>query len=311
MVYNDSESTTGQFLNYYMNPHYASTRPHRDDHSRFAYIADFLTQAVPLESRVLEIGTAEGGLLELLKERGFDDCVGVNLPDDDPNGEFDLVIVNQVLEHVPNVREFLSAIRDVLSDDGLLYIDVPDIDGYVSQAQLSFNFFNFEHLNHFSLPHLDYLMRSEAVRSGRSRPEIVPGFRSPMIYGLWRFGPGMLPRGLPVTTESVSRYIDHATVQEWRYTRRVLNALGDRKEVVIRGCSHRAWHLLALPEFRHLEVIEMVDSATQTQLLTWNGRPVLSPEDPLPANIPIIPMADSSHIVETMARDYANREVIL
>jgi SAM-dependent methyltransferase len=102
--------------------------------------------------RVFEIGCNDGRFLEELRSRGASVLVGV-----EPNsvsseiakgrgieiyremvspavcadavrshGKFDLVVSRQVLEHIGDFENYFDCIDRVLSDDGYLFIDVPD-----------------------------------------------------------------------------------------------------------------------------------------------------------------------------------------
>lgn len=48
-------------------------------------------------------------------------------PCEQAKGPFDLVTLNKILEHIPQPIPFLSRIDDVLSDAGIIYVEVPDI----------------------------------------------------------------------------------------------------------------------------------------------------------------------------------------
>lgn len=103
-------------------------------------------------NRALEIGSAKGGFLEVLEELGFD-AVGLehglenvksaNLDnrktyrgylldftaeDFETLGKYDLIIINNFLEHQPKIRNFLRRVRRLLSDQGAVYISVPSLD---------------------------------------------------------------------------------------------------------------------------------------------------------------------------------------
>jgi SAM-dependent methyltransferase len=101
---------------------------------------------------VFEIGCNDGLFMDKLRERGAKVLVGV-----EPNpvsgkiarergikvysdmispamcqdavaqaGKFDLVVSRQVLEHIVDFENFFACVKLALSDDGLLFIDVPD-----------------------------------------------------------------------------------------------------------------------------------------------------------------------------------------
>lgn len=65
--------------------------------------------------------------VEVCQQRGYDARVGdlERLPCAD--GEFDLVVMNHVLEHTPDPRRALAEVSRVLSGPGLVAIRVPDV----------------------------------------------------------------------------------------------------------------------------------------------------------------------------------------
>jgi SAM-dependent methyltransferase len=101
-----------------------------------------------VRSKVLEIGCGAGSLLSLIKPR-VAKCVGVelnsalvnfmrdylkiesfagNIDELDFKESFDLVISIATLDHLPNPRQTLSAMKNLLSDSGKIYIEVPNCD---------------------------------------------------------------------------------------------------------------------------------------------------------------------------------------
>ena len=105
-------------------------------------------------AKVFEIGCNDGLFLEELKKRGQKLCVGL-----EPNsfaakiardtrglevyetfldsktvdeiekkhGKFDVILARQVLEHVADIDLFFGTVNRLLANDGLLFIDVPDV----------------------------------------------------------------------------------------------------------------------------------------------------------------------------------------
>jgi len=128
--------------------------------------------------RVFEIGCNDGLFMAKLRERGAKVLVGV-----EPNqvsgkiasergikvypdmlspalckdavvqvGKFDLVIARQVLEHLVDFENFFECVKLVLSDDGLLFIDVPDFAPGSAVGDVSVLWE--EHVSYFTEPTL-------------------------------------------------------------------------------------------------------------------------------------------------------------
>lgn len=123
---------------------------------------------------IVEIASNDGYLLKNFKRRGLN-CLGVEPSKNtakvakqmgiDTLEEFfdletskkiinlyknaDLVIANNVLAHVPNIREFVLAIRDLLSVNGIVSIEFPHLLQLVKHCQ--FDTIYHEHYSYLSL----------------------------------------------------------------------------------------------------------------------------------------------------------------
>jgi len=119
-------------------------------HSNFARIFHRLSQLMTLEHRsLLDVGCAYGWFLSAAAEhrmtglgiepdaytaaaaqaRGLDVVTGY-FPESAPAGKtFDVVVFNDVLEHIPDVRRMLAACRQVLARGGFLVLSVPTSSG--------------------------------------------------------------------------------------------------------------------------------------------------------------------------------------
>jgi 2-polyprenyl-3-methyl-5-hydroxy-6-metoxy-1,4-benzoquinol methylase len=101
--------------------------------------------------RVLDVGCGRGEFLALLKKRGFQvaglesgneavkrgrEDFGLEITNgtlagaDFPENSFDAVTMWHVLEHLPNPREALNAVRKLLKPGGVLLLALPDFGGF-------------------------------------------------------------------------------------------------------------------------------------------------------------------------------------
>ncbi|GFK94939.1 hypothetical protein NNJEOMEG_02787 [Fundidesulfovibrio magnetotacticus] len=109
--------------------------------------------ARPMPS-LLEIGSNKGDLLYLLKEARPDcNVLGVDPGQADDRGvptvrdhfdperfasRFDVVVLKHILEHFTAPRAFLAGVKQVLADDGFLYVDVPNLEWILRDATEGF-----------------------------------------------------------------------------------------------------------------------------------------------------------------------------
>lgn len=122
------------------------------------------------KSKILNIGCNTGALLSFFKKREWD-CVGIepstNLSsiakkhygiqniitrlfqkDLFKNSSFDVITLAHTLEHLKNPSEMLNAIREALTPNGLLYVEVPNI--FKPKSSFYTSFFYAPHLYVFS-----------------------------------------------------------------------------------------------------------------------------------------------------------------
>ncbi len=134
-------------------------------------------------AKVFEIGCNDGLFLEQLKMRSQRLCVGLEpnsfavkvaretrgltvyetFLDDTTvrdalatHGKFDLVVARQVLEHVSDIGHFFKSADRLLADDGMIFIDVPDVGPglRVGDCTIAWE----EHVNYFTEDVLVYTL---------------------------------------------------------------------------------------------------------------------------------------------------------
>lgn len=122
------------------------------------YIIPFIEETFKLTAnlKILEIGCAEAGVLKAFTERG-NDCVGIELSasrvklaekfmadevksgkvrfitkdiydidiEQDIGHKFDLVILKDVIEHIPNQEIFIRKLKDFLTENGKVFFGFP------------------------------------------------------------------------------------------------------------------------------------------------------------------------------------------
>lgn len=130
------------------------------------------------KSKILDIGSNTGALLSFFKKREWD-CVGIEpsanmsriankrygIPDIITqlfqkdmfkNDSFDLVTLVHTLEHLKNPSEILAAISKTLTQNGILYVEVPNI--FKPKSSFYTSYFAAPHLYVFSHNSLQRLL---------------------------------------------------------------------------------------------------------------------------------------------------------
>jgi hypothetical protein len=96
--------------------------------------------------------------------------------------QYDLVTVSHVLEHVPDVLEFLRSLRRWVKPLGRVYIETPDATKYAECFTSICQGFNSEHINHFSEAHLLEALYGARFARERSGTYIMPIERTDSTY---------------------------------------------------------------------------------------------------------------------------------
>lgn len=100
---------------------------------------------------ILEIGSSVGTLLHVSKRHGFVNQTGVELNDNSiaqckknypdfvihkslpTSQKFDLIVMSDVIEHLPDPFTYLEKLRSILNDGGIIFIITPDFDSLVAR----------------------------------------------------------------------------------------------------------------------------------------------------------------------------------
>jgi SAM-dependent methyltransferase len=122
--------------------------------------------------RLLEIGSARGGFLSLMKTRGWD-VQGVEISADagqkandsgittfvgvytdfNEGNKFDSICMYQTLEHVPDPKEIILKAFEDLNPGGTLIVEVPNVKCFEQKVNKTRRHLSYDlprHLNHFS-----------------------------------------------------------------------------------------------------------------------------------------------------------------
>lgn len=278
------------------------------DRHRLDELAAFLSTQVPLRARVLDVGCGSGGLLVALRDLGFHRLMGFDpsetcvlrvrscgfdadaqiVPICEPHsilekwGQFDLIILSHVLEHVFDAHDVIASLLPLLSENGLLYIETPDPFGYGTGRFPPFYFFDAEHITHFS-PHS---FATLACRQGMSLRMVESkvlalsnGALYPAVFCLMQrekalascsYSGALLPL--------LQAYVEASLVDLQRLEQRVLEILSPGRPCAIWGAGSWSQRLIAAPWFPRGLLQALVDRDPKKQGRSIAGVVVSAPE---------------------------------
>ncbi len=136
-------------INSNLYEYYKSGKPTDAHFNHIDLIANNFKNSYPKNAKILEIGGGAGYFLNILHSKGFYNLFNIDATDEIsqnnsytninsifPNEnisekyaqEFDVVFTQHFLEHVADPKEILLSIRDILKEEGELWIEVPYIE---------------------------------------------------------------------------------------------------------------------------------------------------------------------------------------
>lgn len=276
------------------------------DLQRLKVTANWLSERLAnRDQRILDAGCATGTLIGLLKAHGFTNLVGL-----DPSplaaataakhygvdgiagsfcsppadiGEFDVVVLSHVLEHIADVRSAANGLASMVKTGGFVYLEVPDAVRYHEFLVAPHHDFNNEHINHFSLQCLDHLLASRGfvrVEGGSKEVPIAPTTLYPAAFGLWQKS-GKTTSEVLIDADlrnALKLYVDESNTLLERIEEQLRDQVGT-EAVALWGAGNLALKLLESPVLQRSNVALVVDGSQQRQGITLNGLVVTDPSE--------------------------------
>lgn len=235
-----------------------------DDHSREVYVqrATEIAQFVSKDDSILEIGSANGFLLEELrklglkdlnaldlslksltglKERGFQTYFGGIFSAETVANQFDCICLTQVMEHIYDIQGAIQNIKRMLKPGGVLYIEVPDVEHYKDFPSQPFSFFHFEHIGYFD----EVSLRNLAEGNGMVVKTIIhKSVRFSTNQNTYPCVAGIFEKRYPEKSNSNAAITDYIQLSE-RQIEQYVNLIENLKqEIVLWGIGTLAKELL-------------------------------------------------------------------
>lgn len=196
-IFTDTDQTQQDYDLYYsrQNMYY---KPVTEITKYITDIFDVSHKYLNSESTIIDVGCGGGSLLTFFKNNGYTNVTGIDtskicVEHLRVNGvncihgsvfsvkpsQFDYVTCCHVLEHIIDINEFVTHLKNFMKPDGHMYIEVPDSTRYTTNPP--FQDFNIEHVNHFTLMTLITLFDKHGFQCIESGQKII-GHGYPSIY---------------------------------------------------------------------------------------------------------------------------------
>jgi SAM-dependent methyltransferase len=312
------------------------------DRTRLEQLADRIAERAAPTARILDIGCASGGLLDVLRRRGFRSLHGVDaapacveqvrrmgldatravlsqLSSAGIKRPFDVIVVSHVLEHVVDLSGLMASVKKLLAPDGLIYAETPDAARYADFPFVPFYFFDSEHINHFDTIRLDALGSAfgfHTQAAGTVELAVGPNVSYPACWVWMRLGTGDKSPAKPANSQlaaAVERYIEDCRRAESFPQLERLAATGT--PVIIWGAGSFAQRLFGGSRIQDCKVIAVVDRDINKQGLNFAGFVVQSPEAALTghpdATVVIVAAIHGPAIAAEVASSWPNAKTLL
>lgn len=269
-----------EFLSKYENETISSGSAFNDwDINRLRKTANKIIEKIGTRKdySVLDIGSAQGGLLEIFREFGFTNLYALE-PSPSCNSKtaqnsnsiiktitgsicqplssaldkkFDVVILSHVLEHIYSVEDAIKNIRSIMAPEGILYIEVPDASRYLDFYKTPFHFFDIEHINHFTVPSLISLLcmnNFKPLEFGTKDIEVSSNELYPALYGFFT---------IDQSTEQIKNYINRSNQLREKMT--FSNYVESQIPIAIWGVGSYTKQLLSNTRLSACNIVYLVD----------------------------------------------------
>lgn len=314
-VFHDTPDGAEDFIRFYSEEYFSSGYVSAEPNALLDAVVhserDPLTIVIPhLRSRsakICEIGCGRGALLAALKRAGYARLFGVDpsrpcidfvrghcvidaavgsassIPGD---SMFDLIIATHVLEHILDLSAAMESIASRLTEEGLVYVEVPDLQRYSAfPASAPLDYIAvYEHINHFTMMSLQGLFSRHGLRlceSGRKTLNVSSRFPMAVVYGLFRNGGddrGEPARGARSCSPNMNREIHQwLTQRRFRNHDRLVALARSQIPVYVWGINLPVMRMLAMSPLRECNVRALIDRDPAKQLKTVGGRPIAAP----------------------------------
>lgn len=135
-------------------------------------LADFIdSETCGHGASILDIGCSTGTLLSILKKRGYHNLTGIDpspsciktinkkynidaysstISNFKLHKTFDIIILSAVLEHIVDLNHSLQIVSNLLKEDGVLIIEIPDAGRFKDFIYTPYQQFSIEHIRYFT-----------------------------------------------------------------------------------------------------------------------------------------------------------------
>ena len=284
-----------------------------DDYQNyFKKIIDYLIPRLEdKNASIMDIGCSTGCLLNMLKEKGYTNLLGVdpspvcaktvkelykidavvnNIANLNIDKKFDLIILSAVLEHLVDFNGSLNKIKSLLNEGGLLFVEVPDATRFDSYIFTPFQQFSIEHIDYFSEQSLTNLLEKLGfeILQIQKNENTVNQTIDPDIFSLARIShqPKQCFVKDNITEKKLKDYISKCEEMDIKVNKFIHETLAKNDKIIVWGVGTHTQRLVGAG-LDLSKVLYFVDSNARYKGRKINGVEIKSPQD-IKEDVPIL-----------------------
>jgi SAM-dependent methyltransferase len=259
------------------------------DLKRLSKIAEEVVLSCPDKAaKIIEIGCANGGILKILRDKGYSNLTGVDLSAKCVENisscgitgihgtisevsrlfkfdeqKFDYVILSHVMEHIYDLKSALSQCYDLMSENAKLYLEVPDAARYSDFYVDPYHYFNIEHINHFdedSLVNLGIIFNFSKCYAGHKTAPVSSTHLWPAVFVVFEKGK-TTDKTINMSTKarlSVEKYLELSASSSC--AEEILELVKTQEEIYVFGTGNLAFRLLATTDLSKCNIKGFIDN---------------------------------------------------
>lgn len=279
------------------------------DRERFQKVAIDISRFLPdKRSKVLDIGCANGGLLGALKDKDYENLIGIDPSPicvsnvvkegfraavgtvfsggffgSDKKQDFDCILLSHVLEHIYDLKPALKNVLTRLKVGGIMYLEVPDASCYSDFYKVPYYYFDYEHINHFdenSLRNILFQFSLECVTLTRKEIPVSTCELYPAVYAVFRKTTSQhLSQKVvfsPVVRDSIIKYVEMS--QKDPVFDQLNEIVESQEKIIVWGAGCYTSRLLSNTPLGKGNIVDFVDNDIKKQGLSLKGVKIYPPE---------------------------------
>lgn len=276
------------------------------DKARLDLAAGLIAEGCPdKNASILDIGCANGGLLQCLSELGYKNLTGIDITricvenvkklgyqayfggvfnlEELGDKKYDVVILSHVLEHMCDLQHTVDNLKSLLTPNGIIYIEVPDASHYHNHFVVPFYYFDCEHINHFDKDALRNLFESHGMKLVSNNVREIKASETtlyPVVSAIFKAtGQSSAVTRSTAVLDSINQYLELSR-QKSDFSE-IEKLIASRAPVLVWGAGMYTLRLLENSPLKNCNILCFMDKDFKKQGNTINNIAIKNPHDVL------------------------------